>query len=118
LVSHLNAVVERDEMGAASLLERLSGVGPVEGVGHGRVVVGDELSELGLEVGHRGEVAAAQALSMDDAEKDFDLVEPRAIFTVRAMCATNSGSVRVASSVGETIWPVTTSRPAVSVVVP
>jgi hypothetical protein len=27
-------------------------------------------------------------------------------FTVRAMWSTNSGSVRVASSVGETIWPV------------
>ena len=80
LASHLNAVVGRDEMGAASLLEGLSGVGPVEGVGHGRVVVGDELAELGLEVGHRGEVAAAEALSMDDAEKDLDLVEPRAVF--------------------------------------
>jgi hypothetical protein len=57
-------------------LEGLSGVGPVEGVCHGRVVVGDELSELGLEVGHRGEVGAAQALSVGDAEKDFDLVEP------------------------------------------
>ena len=40
------------------------------------------------------------------------------VSTVRAMCATNSGSVRVASSVGQTIIPVTTSRPAVSVVVP
>ena len=67
-------------MGAASLLERLPGVGPVEGVGHSRVVVGDELSELGLEVGHRGEVAAAEALSVGDAEKDLDLVKPRAVF--------------------------------------
>ena len=67
-------------MGAASLLEGLAGVGPVEGVGHGRVVVDDELSELGLEVGHRGEVVAAQALSSGDAEEDLDLVEPRAVF--------------------------------------
>ena len=37
---------------------------------------------------------------------------------VRAMWATNSGSVRVASSVGPTTVPVTTSGPAVSVVVP
>ena len=43
---------------------------------------------------------------------------PGSVATVRAMCATNSGSVRVASSVGQTIIPVTTSRPAVSVVVP
>jgi ribosomal protein S5 len=49
-------------------------------MGHGCVVVGDELSELGLKFGHRGEVAAAQALSMDDAEKDLDLIEPRAVF--------------------------------------
>ncbi len=40
------------------------------------------------------------------------------VSTVRSMWATNSGSVRVASSVGQTIFPVTTSRPAVSVVVP
>ena len=49
-------------------------------MGHGRVVVGNELSELGLEVGHRGEVAAADALSLLNAEEDLDLVEPRAVF--------------------------------------
>ena len=43
---------------------------------------------------------------------------PGSVSTVRAMWATNSGSVRVASSVGPTTDPVTTSRPAVSVVVP
>jgi hypothetical protein len=64
-----------DEMGATSLLEGFPSVGPVEGVGHGRVVVGDELSELGLEDGHRGEVAATEALSLDDAEKDFVTVQ-------------------------------------------
>ena len=40
------------------------------------------------------------------------------VSTVPAMCATNSGSVRVASNVGPTILPVTPSRPAVRVVVP
>ena len=40
------------------------------------------------------------------------------VSTVLARCATNSGSVRVASNVGQTILPVTTSRPAVKVVVP
>ena len=76
----LNAVVGRNEMGAASLLEGFAGVGPVEGMGHGRVVVDDERSDLGLEFGHRGEVPAAQAFSLDDAEEDLDLVEPRAVF--------------------------------------
>src|SRR3954447_22889474 len=66
-------------MGAASLLEGLAGVGPIEGMSHGRVVVDDELSELGLEVGHRGEGAAAQALSSEDAQEDLDLVEPRTV---------------------------------------
>jgi hypothetical protein len=174
-------------MGAAFLLEGFAGVGPAEGMGHGRVVVDDERSDLGLEFGHRGEVPTAQAFSLEVAKEDLNLVEPRAVFwqvdeadpvadfreelaprrhgfenaanvffprgscmphcsatqftrlseacvfrlstmkvhspagsrfTVRAMWSTNSGSVRVASSVGETIWPVTTSRPAVSVVVP
>ena len=72
----LNATVGWDEMGAVAFLERLARVSPIEGVGHGRVVVDDELSELGFEGGHRGKVAAAQALSLEDAEEDFDLVEP------------------------------------------
>ena len=55
-------------------------MGPVEGVGHGRVVVGNEPSGLGLEVGDRGGVTAAQALSWGDAEGDLDLVKPRAVF--------------------------------------
>ncbi len=76
----LNAVVGRNEMGAAFLLEGFAGVGPVEGMGHGRVVVDDERSDLGLEVGHRGEVPAAQAFSLEDAEEDLNLVEPRAVF--------------------------------------
>ena len=67
-------------MGAVSLLERFAGVGPVEGMGHGRVVVGDELSDLRFEVSHRGEVPAAQAFSLEDAEEDLDLVEPGAVF--------------------------------------
>ncbi len=76
----LNAAVGRNEMGAAFLLEGFAGVGPVEGMGHGLVVVGDERSDLELEVRHRREVPAAQAFSMEDAEEDLDLVEPRAVF--------------------------------------
>ena len=67
-------------MRAASLLERFAGVGPVEGVRHCCVVVGDELSDLGLKSGHRSEVSASQTFSLEDAEKDLDLVEPRAVF--------------------------------------
>ena len=72
--------MRRDEPGSARLLERLAGVGPVEGVGHRRVVVGDKLSELRFEVGHRGEVAATQAFSVGDAKEDLDLIEPRTVF--------------------------------------
>ena len=155
----------------------LVGVGPVEGMGHRWVVVADEVGELIAEFWHRCEAAAAQAFSMNDAEDDLNLVEPRTvfrevdepkamarigegftttgwrlqdachffpsaplkphfsaihstrladwcglrlsitkshsavssictvllIFTVRAMCSTNFGSVRVASKVGDTI---------------
>ena len=42
----LNAAVGRNETGAAFLLEGFAGVGPVEGMGHGRVVVDDERSDL------------------------------------------------------------------------
>ena len=67
-------------MGAAFLLEGFAGVGPVERMGHGRVVVGDELTNLGLEFEHRGEACATQAFSVEDAEEDLDLVEPRTMF--------------------------------------
>ena len=79
-VTQFDAVVGWDEVGAAFFLEGFAGVGPVERMGHGRVGLGDELLELGLPCGHRGDVAAAQALSLEDAEEDFDLVEPRAVF--------------------------------------
>jgi hypothetical protein len=50
-------------MGAAFLLEGFAGVGPVEGMGHGFVVVDDERSDLGLEFGHRGEGARQRSLT-------------------------------------------------------
>ena len=67
-------------MRSAVFLQRFSGVGPVERVRHRGVVVGDELSELRFQFGHRFEVAAAQTFSLEDAEEDFDLVQPRAVF--------------------------------------
>ena len=56
--------------------QRFSSVGPAEGFGHGCVEVGDELLDLGAQVFLGGEVAAANELSHQDGEPDFDLVEP------------------------------------------
>lgn len=36
------------------------------------VPVGDELSDLGVDVFHRGEHAAADGLAVDDTEPDLD----------------------------------------------
>lgn len=80
LSPQFDTAVGWDEVGAAAFLEGFAGVGPVEGVGHRGVVVGDELSELGLEFWHRGEVAATQAFALQDAEEDFDLIEPGTVF--------------------------------------
>ena len=87
-------------MGSASLLEGFAGVCPVEGMGHGRIVVGDELSDLEFEFGHGGEVPAAQAFSLEDAQEDLDLVEPRAVF----------GQVDEADSVGDVREELATRR--------
>lgn len=70
----------RDKFGSTAFLQWLAGVGPVEGVGHRAVVIGHELAELRFKVSHRGEVSPAQALSMNDTEDDFNLIEPRAVF--------------------------------------
>ena len=49
LTLQLKPMVGRNEMRASSLLEGFAGVGPVEGMCDGRVVVGDELADLGFE---------------------------------------------------------------------
>jgi hypothetical protein len=72
--------MRRDELGAAFFLDRLSGVGPGEGMGHCGVVIGHELSELRFQVGHREKISAAQKLSMNDPENDLNLIEPRTVF--------------------------------------
>lgn len=76
----LEAAVGGDERRAAFFLERLAGVGPVEWMGHGRVVVGDELADFRLQVVDRGKAGSAQRFAVQDAEEDLDLVEPRAVF--------------------------------------
>src|ERR1051325_5067614 len=59
--------------------ERLSGVGPAEGLGHGSVEVGDELLDFGAQGFLAGEITATEELSHQDREPDFDLVEPRGV---------------------------------------
>ncbi len=68
-----------DEGRPAWFLHRLSGVGPMERMGHRHIVIGDEFSDLTLQILHRGEVAAAQNLSLKNAQEDFYLVEPRTV---------------------------------------
>lgn len=40
------------------------------------VPAGDELADLGIEVFHAGEVAAADGLAVDDPEPNLDEVQP------------------------------------------
>ena len=51
-------------MEAGFLLEEFAGVGPFERVGHGGVVVGDELAELGFQFGHRFDSSSATDLKL------------------------------------------------------
>ena len=69
-----------DEGGAASFPYWPSCVSPRERVSHRGVVVRDELPELRFKVGHRDKISATQTLSLDDAEYDLNLIEPRAVF--------------------------------------
>ena len=56
--------------------EWLALVSPLEGLGHGVVVVIDEGQNLGLQLVKRRERASAQEFTGQNAEPDFDLVEP------------------------------------------
>ena len=75
-----DAAMWRDEGWSSSFLRRLSGVGPVEGVGHRRVVIGDEVADFILQIFYRSEVSTPENFSLNDAEDDLDLVEPRTVF--------------------------------------
>src|SRR5262245_47915679 len=66
-----------DSFGSAG--ERFCFHGPAEGFGHGSVEVGDELFDFGAQCVLAGEIAAAEELSHQDGEPDFDLVEPRGV---------------------------------------
>ena len=69
----------RDEGRAASLPRGLSGVGPVEGMTHRRIVIGDELSDLILQILHRSEVSTTENFAVENPKNDLDLVEPRTV---------------------------------------
>src|SRR5262245_38425938 len=66
-----------DSFGSAG--ERFCFHGPAEGFGHGSVEVGDELFDFGAQCVLAGEITAAEKLSHQDGEPDFDLVEPRGV---------------------------------------
>jgi len=53
---------------------------PLEGLGHRPVVILDESKNPGLQVLNRGEGAACEEFADQDAEPDFDLVEPGTVF--------------------------------------
>ena len=76
----LAAAVGRAVGRAAGGVQGFAGVGPVEGVGHGLVVIHDERSQLLDEIRDRGEVSATDDFAIDEAEDGLDLVEPRAMF--------------------------------------
>jgi hypothetical protein len=67
----------RDSFGSAG--KRFRFHGPAEGLGHGSVEVGDELLDLGTQVFLADEISAAEELSHQDREPEFDLVEPRGV---------------------------------------
>ena len=57
-------------------LQGASGVGPLERLGEYLIEVGDKRQQFVAEVGHGGEIAAADDLAHDHAEDDLDLIEP------------------------------------------
>jgi hypothetical protein len=72
--------VEGTKLGASRRGQHFAGVGPFERMGHRSAIVFNEQSQLLFQVRDRPEVSAAHQLSIDDAEDDFDLIEPGAVF--------------------------------------
>lgn len=67
-------------MGATFLMEGFAGVGPAEGMRYCIVLACDQITNFGLEFGHRSEAGPTQAFSVEDAAEDLELVEPRTVF--------------------------------------
>lgn len=71
--------MKRAEGLSAWLLQRLTGVGPFERMCHHVVIVPQEHAQFVLEILEGFEASAADRLSCDDPEDDFDLIEPRTV---------------------------------------
>ena len=69
-----------NEKRTAFLFKRFPSVGPVERMCHCRVVVGNELPDLSLQIVDRLEVSTTQTFALNDAENDLNLIEPGTMF--------------------------------------
>ena len=65
------------ESQARGWMQGFAGVGPTKGMGHRDIIVGQESSQLVFEIVDAGEVAAEHDFAIDDAEHDFNLIQPR-----------------------------------------
>lgn len=77
--AEFSATMWRDEFLPSVFLRWFSVVSPGERMSHRFVVIGHERSELRFEVGHRDEVSSPHHLAVNDAEDDFNLIEPRTV---------------------------------------
>jgi hypothetical protein len=60
------------------LLKLLNRVGPVDGLGH-LVVISDVFTERSFQSSGTEKVIGLQVFALQQAEPDFDLIEPRSI---------------------------------------
>src|SRR6266516_3994926 len=60
-------------------MEHLPGIGPLEGVGHFAIPVVGETPDRSSKLSDAGEGATPEAFARQDAEPDFDLIEPAAV---------------------------------------
>ena len=67
------------ERGWPGLVQGLARVRPVERMSEHQVEVGQERFQFFFQVHHGGKVAAADDLPHDNAEHDFDLIQPRTV---------------------------------------
>ena len=58
-------------------MQRLAGVGPTKGMGHGDIIIAQEFSQLVFEIGDAGETSAEHNFAIHNAEHNFNLIQPR-----------------------------------------
>ena len=61
-------------------MQRLALVGPLEGFGHRAIEIFDKGQDFGLQILNGGEAATFEQFASQNAEPDFDLIHPRAVF--------------------------------------